>query len=124
MSQRQVARVPAFAKALALAATILGSTQLAGCVVYEPYPGYYYGGSNYERAWSAAVGGVQDAGIRVTSSDAASGLIRGSAEGGDVVVTVARQPDGSVRVQFDAQGPAQRELADRFSRAYDRRMGR
>ena len=55
---------------------------------------------------------------------ASTGLIRGTADGGDVLVTVARQADGSVRVQFDAKGPAQRELAERFSRAYDRRMGR
>jgi hypothetical protein len=47
-------------------------------------------------------------------------------DGIDVIVTVARQADGSVRVQFDARGPTQRDpgLGDRFSRAYDRRMGR
>ena len=108
----------------AILALILGSGTLAGCVVYGPYPGYYYGGSNFDQAWSAALGGVQDAGVQVTSAEPSTGLIRGVADGGDVLVTVARQADGSVRVQFDAKGPAQRELADRFSRAYDRRMGR
>jgi hypothetical protein len=98
---------------------------LAGCVVYEPYPGYYMA-PNFERAWSAALGGSQDAGVRVTSADEVAGLIRGAKDGIDVVVTVARQADGSVRVKFDATGSTQNDpgLAERFSRAYDRRMGR
>jgi len=105
---------------------ILAGAPLAGCVVYEPVPGYYTGGSNFDRAWNAALGGVQDAGVQVTSADPAGGLIRGTKDGIDVIVTVARQADGSVRVQFDAKGPTQQDpgLGDRFSRAYDRRMGR
>jgi hypothetical protein len=108
-------------------AASLGSATLAGCVVYEPYPGYYYpGGNNFDRAWSAALGGAQDAGVQVSSAEPSTGLIRGSKDGIDVVVTVARQGDGSVRVQFDAKGPTQQDpgLADHFSRSYDRRMGR
>ena len=108
----------------AIFAALLGSAMLTGCVVYEPVPAFYPGGSNFDRAWSAALGGVQDAGVQVASADPSTGLIRGLADGGDVVVTVARQADGSVRVQLDAKGPAQRDLADRFSRAYERRMGR
>lgn len=98
---------------------------LAGCVVYEPYPGYYVA-PNFERAWSAALGGAQDAGVQVTSADRDSGLIRGAKDGIDVVVAVARQADGSVRVKFDATGPTQNDpgLGQRFSRAYDQRMGR
>ena len=110
----------------AILALILGAAPLAGCVVYEPYPGYYYGGSNFDRAWSAALGGAQDAGVQVASAEPAAGLRRGTKDGIDVVVTVARQADGSVRVQFDAKGPTQQDpgLGERFSRAYDRRMGR
>jgi len=110
----------------AILALILGAAPLAGCVVYEPYPGYYYGGSNFDRAWSAALGGAQDAGVQVASAEPAAGLIRGTKDGIDVVVTVARQADGSVRGQFDAKGPTQQDpgLGERFSRAYDRRMGR
>ena len=109
-----------------LLAAILGSALLAGCVVYEPMPAYYPAGSNFDRAWNAAIGGAQDAGVQVTSTDPASGLIRGIGNGIDVIVTVARQPDGSVRVQFNAKGPEQQDpgLADRFSRAFDQRMGR
>jgi hypothetical protein len=108
-----------------LALSVVSAVFLAGCVVYEPYPGYY-AGSNFDRAWNAALGGAQDAGVQVDSADPAAGLIRGAKSGIDVTVTVARQADGSVRVQFDSKGPTQNDpgLADRFSRAYDRRMGR
>ena len=107
-------------------AASLGGAPMGGCVVYEPYPGYYAGRTNYDRAWNAALGAVQDAGIRLDSADPNSGLIRGEKDGIGVLVTVARQGDGSVRVQFDAKGPTQQDpgLADRFSQAYERRMGR
>src|SRR5262245_24618505 len=107
-------------------ASALASAVLAGCVVYEPVPAYYPGGSNFDRAWNAALGGVQDAGVQVSSAEPSTGVIRGTKEGIDVVVNVVRQADGSVRTQFYAKGPTQRDpgLGDRFSRAYDRRMGR
>ncbi|HXZ52310.1 MAG TPA: hypothetical protein VEH51_09940 [Burkholderiales bacterium] len=102
----------------------LQSLTLSGCVVYGPYPATQP--ANFDHAWHAALGGVQDAGVQVTAADPATGLIRGTKDGIDVTVVVARQPDGSVRVQFDAKGPTQRDpgLSQRFSQAYDRRMGR
>ena len=105
---------------------VLGSAPLSGCMVNEPVPAQYPAGSNFDRAWNAALGGAQDAGVKITSADPASGLMRGARDGIDVVVTVARQGDGSVRVQFDTKGATQQDpgLGDRFSRAYDRRMGR
>jgi hypothetical protein len=105
----------------------LGSAALTGCVVYEPVPVYAVSApSKFDRAWNAALGGVQDAGVQVTSAEPATGLIRGARDGIDVSVVVARQADGSVRVQFDAKGPTERDpdLANRFSQAYERRMGR
>lgn len=101
------------------------SGMLAGCVVYEPYPGYY-ATSNFDRAWSAALGGAQDVGVQVASAERENGLIRGTKDDIRVLISVIRQADGSVRVQFDAKGPTQNDpgLADRFSQAYDRRMGR
>ena len=95
----------------------------AGCVVYEPVPAYSPGPSTFERAWQAAVGGAQDAGVRIASAEPSTGVIRGINDGSDVSIVVARQADGSVRVQFDSTGKDP-GLADRFSRAYDRRMGR
>lgn len=100
---------------------------LGGCVVYEPVPASYPSvPSNFDRAWNAALGAVQDAGVQVTSSDPATGLIRGTKDGIDVTVSVARQADRSVRVQFDSRGATERDpgLGNRFSQAYDRRMGR
>ena len=103
---------------------ILGSVLLAGCVVYQPVT--VPGPANFDAAWNAALGGAQDAGINITAADPQTGLIRGSKDGIDVTVVVVRQADGSVRVQFDAKGPTQRDpgLSNRFSQAYDRRMGR
>jgi hypothetical protein len=103
---------------------ILASLPLSGCVVYQPVP--VAGSSNFDSAWNAALGGAQDAGVQVTSADPSTGLIRGTKDGIDVTVVVARQADGSVRVQFDAKGATQRDpgLSNRFSQAYDRRMGR
>ena len=105
--------------------SLVTSLALASCVVYEPVPAYS-GPSNFDRAWNAALGGAQDAGVQVTSAEPSTGLIRGTKDGMDVAIVVARQADGSVRVQFDSKGAGQRDpgLADRFSRAYDRRMGR
>lgn len=98
---------------------------LGGCVYYEPVPAYGPP-SNYDRAWSAALGAVQDAGIQITTSDPATGLIRGGKDGIDATVSVVRQADRSVRVQFDTRGATERDpgLSNRFSQAYDRRMGR
>ena len=105
---------------------LFGSVLLAGCVVYQPVPAYPDAPSNFDRAWNAALGGAQDAGVQVSSADPATGLIRGAKDGIDVTVVVARQADGSVRVQFDAKGQTQRDpgLSNRFSQAYERRMGR
>ena len=100
-------------------ALLFASCLTAACV-YAPYYS-----SNYDRAWNAALGGVQDAGVSITQADPESGYIRGNRNGIDVTVQVVRQYDGSVRVQFDSKNDARDpQLADRFSQAYDRRMGR
>jgi hypothetical protein len=109
-----------------LLGVILWSAPLAGCVVYEPVPAPAPSPSTYDRAWSAAVGGLQDAGVQVTSADNATGVIRGQRDGINATVVVARQADGSVRVQLDTSGQTQRDpdLHNRFTQAYNRRMGR
>ena len=101
---------------------LLACLSLPACVVYDPYLGY----SAFDRAWSAALNGAQDAGVQVGSADPVTGIIRGTRGDINVTINVARQADGSARVQFDAKGPTQNDpgLADRFSNAYDRRMGR
>jgi len=114
--------------------TAMASALLAGCATEEPppppppspVPYYVVPQSNFDRAWNAALGGAQDAGVQMTTVDRATGLMRGTKDGIDVTVSVVRQADGSVRVQFDSKGPTEKDpgLANRFSQAYDRRMGR
>ena len=95
------------------------------CVVYEAQPAYYNSASTYDRAWSAALGALQDSGVTVTSADSSGGVIRGSKDGMDVSVSVVRQPDGRTKVQFDSRNSQlDPTLASRFSDAYERRMGR
>jgi hypothetical protein len=103
-------------------ALIVAICLCTACVAYPttPVP------SKYERAWNAALGGVQDAGVTIMHAEPNSGLIRGSKSGIDVTVSVARMPDGSVKVQFDSKGETKNDpqLPERFSQAYERRMGR
>ena len=106
-----------------MATAIVSAAFAAGCVVYEPVPAQY---SAYDRAWNAALGALDDAGVQVNSADAASGIIRGRRGSVDVSVSVLRQADGRTRVQFDAKGDSSSDpgLARRFDNAYERRMGR
>ena len=100
---------------------------LPGCVVYETPSGYYVNTypSTFDRAWDAALGALQDVGVQVTSADRASGIARGSKGAVAVTVSVLRQADGTTRVQFDAKASQNDPtLAQAFSSAYDRRMGR
>jgi hypothetical protein len=105
-------------------ALVTGSLWVGGC--YYPVAVQPGAPASFDRSWNAALGGAQDAGVQVTSSDPSTGLIRGTRGAIDVTVVVARQADGSVRVQFDSKGPTQQDpgLAERFSQAYERRMGR
>ena len=104
-------------------AILLGSALPLGCVVYEPVPAYYSSPPTYDRAWSAALGALEDSGVGVTSADRSTGVIRGSRNGADITITILRQPDGRTRLQFGATG-GDPGLTDRISQAYERRMGR
>jgi hypothetical protein len=103
---------------------VAGLTILASCVVYEPVPAP--APSAFDRSWSAALGAAQDEGVRITSEDRASGLIRGFRDDQEVTINIRSQADGSARVEIGARGPKGSDtgLANRISRAYDRRMGR
>ena len=50
--------------------------------------------------------------------------MRGDAGSSSVLITVATQADGSVRVGFSVTGAQDTGLQDRLTRAYQRRMGR
>jgi hypothetical protein len=96
----------------------------AGCVVYEPVPAP--APSTFDRSWSAALAAAQDEGVRITSEDRVSGVIRGNRDEQEITINIRTQADGSVRVEMSARGPKGSDpgLAGRISRAYDRRMGR
>jgi len=80
----------------------------------------------YDRAWSAVLGALADEQVMVVLQDPVAGSVRGSL--GDVAVTakVARQADGSVRVEFGVSGnlAAHPNLKERLAGSYNRRMGR
>ena len=99
---------------------------LSSCVVYETVPTYVPSPSKFDRAWNAAIAAAQDESVRIIFEDRSSGMITGSRGDQDVTISVRTQADGSVRVELSARGPtgSDPELAERISRAYDRRMGR
>lgn len=108
-----------------IAVIIVSGWMLGGCTTYEtppppPPP------SPFDRAWNAALGAAQDEGVRVTSADRVSGVIRGYRDQQEVTINLQTQADGNVRVELGARGPKGSDpgLAGRISRAYDRRMGR
>ena len=103
----------------------ISTVGMAGCVVYEPVT-TTSAPSKFDRSWNAALGAVQDAGVQIISAEPSTGVIRGTKDGIDVNALVVRQSDGAVRVQLDTKGPTQNDpgLANRFSQAYERRMGR
>jgi hypothetical protein len=95
-----------------------------GCVVYDPY--MVAAPASFDRSWNAALGAAEDAGIAVSTADRGSGRIYGRRNGADVTIAVTPQADGSLRVQFDVKGlgPQDQGLDERFTQAYNRRMGR
>lgn len=98
---------------------------LAGCVV-APYPTTGSTPPSFDRSWDAALGAAADSGIQIISADRASGHIAGTKAGAAVTIDLRPQADNSLRVSFDA--PAAKEsnptLAERWTAAYNRRMGR
>jgi hypothetical protein len=99
---------------------------LSSCTVYEPVPTYVPTPSTFDRAWNAARGAAYDEGVSIIFEDRSNGVITGSRGDQDVTINVRTQADGSVRVELSARGPqgSDQVLAERLSRAYDRRMGR
>ena len=99
---------------------------VGGCVVYEPVPVPAYYGSSYDRVWDSALGAAEDAGVKITSADRTTGIIRGVTSSSDVTISVISQADGKTRVEFTSKGPKGHDpdLNDRFTSYYNRRMGR
>ncbi|MBB3179878.1 hypothetical protein [Variovorax sp. Sphag1AA] len=99
------------------------SLSVSGCY----YPPVAYPAStpaSFDRSFSAASNAMREQGLTIRSEDRANGTIVGTQGNGTVTASVRQQADGSVRVQFDANGPRDPNLIDRVSRSYDRYMGR
>jgi hypothetical protein len=105
---------------------VLLALSLAACVAYAPYPVPSTVPASVDQSWNAALGAAHDVGIAVTTADRGAGRIYGRRNAADVTISVTPQADGSLRVQFDAQGlaPQDQGLDARFTQAYNRRMGR
>ena len=99
---------------------------MGGCVVYEPVPVPAYSGSSYDRVWNSALGAAEDAGVKISSADRTTGIIRGVTSSADVTIAVITQADGKIRVEFSSKGPKGEDagLSDQFTSFYNRRMGR
>ena len=101
--------------------------EITGCVVYEPVyvPSSSYS-SSHDRVWDSALGAAGDAGVKITSADRTTGIIRGVTSSSDVTISVISQADGKTRVEFTSKGPKGHDpdLNDRFTSYYNRRMGR
>ena len=116
-----------FINAIVFLVIIVASSLIAlGCVAYQPVPASVPAASSFDRSWNAAVGAMQDVGVRIQSEDRARGVITGANDSRNVTVTLMTQADGSVRMEISARGPqgGDTNLANDISRAYDRRMGR
>jgi hypothetical protein len=82
--------------------------------------------ASFDASWGAAQAAAYDEGVRITSEDRQSGTMRGDKGPFNVLISVATQADGSVRVGFSVTGPTAQDptLQDRLTRAYQRHMGR
>ena len=83
--------------------------------------------ASFDASWEAARAAAYDEGVRITSEDRQSGTLRGDKGPLSVLIAVASQADGSVRVGFTVTGAASQDpttLQDRLTRAYHRHMGR
>ncbi len=96
------------------------------CVAYAPAPvPVVYRVSSYQVAWENAQWAAEDAGIRITHADQASGTIEGQADRTAVTIRVKRQPDERIRLEVSLRGPSRETyIADEFHRAYEKRVGR
>jgi hypothetical protein len=96
-----------------------------GCV-YDPPPPYVAVPSKYDRSFDAALSAAGDVGVEVRSVDRTTGRILGEKAGVEVTIELQRQPDGMVRVEFNAPNSTETnpQLGERWLSAYQRRMGR
>ena len=119
-----MARVRALSTGIAMSFVL---ALLPGCYTEPAYVAVPVSApANFDTSWQAARGAAYDEGVQVTSEDRSSGTLRGTKGGSNVLISVAQQANGSVRVVFNVTGPPSEnpDLQNRLTRAYNRRMGR
>jgi hypothetical protein len=114
-------------RSLPTAIAALAVLALPGCYTGPTYvPVASSTPASFDASWQAARGAAYDEGVHVTYEDRASGIVRGDKGPFNVLITVAPQPSGSVRVEFSVTGPSSQDqgLQNRLTQAYQKRMGR
>jgi hypothetical protein len=106
-----------------LATLTFGAILAVSACTYYGYPAGTVPAS-YDRSFSAAADAMRDQGVVINVQDQARGTVTGQRDGSNVTANVRQQPDGSVRVEFNASDSRDPGLLERISRSYDRRMGR
>jgi hypothetical protein len=103
-----------------ITAAILLALAVAGCES-EPAPI-----DPIERPWQAAIGAIEDAGLKLVTADRATGTVRGTRGSVEGTILVRMRSDGRVGVEFTARDPENRDpgVTRRMADAYNRRMGR
>jgi len=101
---------------------------ITGCTYYQTAPGVYTTTppSKFDRSYAAAIGALEDQGVRITLEDRSAGVVEGNRSGIEVSANVRTQADGSVRVAFNTSGAtaSDPELINQITQSYNRRMGR
>jgi len=111
--------LPRATRAFTLAAALL----LAACVTYAPPPAPP---STFDRAFNAVNAAMTEQGVRVTESNAATGVVSGTRGSITVTANVSPRADGSAQIEFRTKGNINEDpgLINRISDSYNARMGR
>ncbi len=108
-----------FVRALTAASFLL----LAACVTYAPPPAPP---STYDRSFNAVAAAMAEQGVRVTESNAATGVVSGTRGNITVTANVTPRADGSAQIEFRTKGNIAEDpgLINRITDSYNTRMGR
>ena len=111
--------LPRAARAFALSTALA----LSACVVAPPPAPPP---STYDRSFNAVAAAMTEQGVRITESNAATGVVSGTRGSIAVTANVTPRPDGSAQIEFRTKGNILEDpgLLNRISDSYNARMGR